>query len=206
MTDKLKVGIYGGTFSPPHLAHVKAAEAFFRTVNPDKLLIIPDYLPPHKEIDGLVTAEDRLEMSRLAFGHMERTEISDMEILRGGRSYTYETLEALASPEKELYLLCGTDMFLTLTEWRNPERIFELAVIAYVRRENDLEIGEKIKEMTKVYEDKYGARIIPVPIDAVELSSALVRSELKQANDTSALLPKKVQNYIDDRGLYRDNR
>ena len=206
MTDKQKLGIYGGTFSPPHVAHVKAAEGFFRALSPDKLLIIPDYLPPHKEIDGMVTAEDRLEMCRLAFGHMERTEISDMEILRGGRSYTYETLEALASPDRELYLLCGTDMFLTLTEWRNPERIFELAVIAYVRRENDFEIGKKIEEMAEIYKKQYGARILEVPIEAVELSSALVRKELKSCTDTSALLPKKVQKYIDDRGLYRDNR
>ena len=206
MSDKLKLGIYGGTFSPPHLAHVKAAEAFFRTVMPDKLLIIPDYLPPHKEIDGLVTAEDRLSMCRLAFGHMERTEVTDMEIQRGGRSYTYQTLEALTAPETELYLLCGTDMFLTLTEWRNPERIFALATIAYVRRENDTKLGEKIEEMSKLYKDRYGARIVEVPLDALELSSSQVRNELKIANDTSALLPEKVKKYIDDRGLYRDNR
>ena len=205
MAKKLKLGIYGGTFSPPHLAHVNAAESFYNAVCPDKLLIIPDYLPPHKQIDGLVTAEDRLEMCKLAFGHIKNVEVSDMEIRRGGRSYTYETLEALYSTDTDLFLLCGTDMFLTLDEWRNPERIFELSTIAYVRRESDTKISDEIVEKTRFYKQKFNAKIIEVPIEAVELSSSLVRDALKFSKNTQQLLPKEVNKYIEERGLYRDN-
>lgn len=204
MNSKIKVGIYGGTFSPPHRAHVRAAEAFAAVVAPDKLLIIPDYLPPHKEIDGLVTAENRLDMCRLAFGHIKNALVSDMEIQRGGRSYTYETLEALQGEDRELYLLCGTDMFLTLPEWRNPERIFALATICYVRRENDAEQGREIERKKALYSKDYNARIIEIPIEAMELCSALVRKELKSAGTADELLPEGVLKYVNDRGLYRD--
>ena len=206
MAEKLRLGIYGGTFSPPHLAHVRAAEAFAKAAKLDKLLIIPDYLPPHKEIDGLVTANDRLEMSRLAFGHIKNAEVSDMEILRGGRSYTYETLEALCSSDRDLYLLCGTDMFLTLDEWKNPKRIFELSTIAYVRRESDSHLTAEILLKTELYKQKYNARIIEIPIEALELSSSLVRKNLLLRESTDLLLPKAVGEYIEERGLYRDNR
>ena len=97
-------------------------------------MIIPDCLPPHKEYSGSVTEEQRLEMCKLAFGHIENVTISDMEIKRGGRSYTSVTLEELTSPDRELYFLCGTDMFLTLESWYRPEVIFDLATICYIRR------------------------------------------------------------------------
>lgn len=206
MAKKLKVGIYGGTFSPPHRAHVKAAESFFEVVKPDKLMIIPDFLPPHKEIDGFVTAEDRLLMCRLAFGHIKNSEISDMEIQRGGRSYTYETLEELYSPDKELYFLCGTDMFLTLDSWRNPERIFELATISYVRRESDPELTVQIEKKKEFYKQKFGAKILEINTEAIELSSAQVRKELKDEKNARELLPEGVFQYISERGLYRDNQ
>ena len=83
---KIRVGIFGGTFNPPHCGHVAAAESFYRTIKPDEIMIIPDCLPPHKEYSGTVTEEQRLEMCKLAFGHIENVTISDMEIKRGGRN------------------------------------------------------------------------------------------------------------------------
>ena len=148
MTSKKKIGIYGGTFNPPHIAHVRACKAFYDCIKPDQMLVIPDFLPPHKEIAGGADTEDRLEMTRIAFSSMPYITVSEMEILRGGRSYTAITLSELKKEDNELYFLCGTDMLLTLDSWYRPDMIFDLATICYVRREdekeNDIKIFQKI--------------------------------------------------------------
>ena len=117
-----KIGLYGGTFGPPHLGHVYAAKTFLREVAPDRLLIMPAGIPPHKEKAAGDTPELRLAMCRAAFGDLPHTEISDYEIRKPGKSYTVETLEHLAAPGREITMLCGTDMFLTLDHWhRAPD-------------------------------------------------------------------------------------
>lgn len=204
MSSLKKLGIYGGTFSPPHFGHVGAAEAFASAVSLDKLLIIPDFLPPHKQIDGEVDATERMEMCRLAFSHISVAEVSDIEIKRGGKSYTALTLAELASDENELYFLCGTDMFLTLGEWYMPEKIFELATICYVRRENDEKAECEIKILTEEYINKFGARIIPISASVREISSSELRAAIKDGNDElTGLLPREVLEYVENRGLYR---
>ena len=131
----MKIGVYGGTFNPPHLGHVTAARAVSELLKLDKLLFIPAGLPPHKPLpEGTPSPEQRLEMTRLAAeqtGLGDRVETLDLEILRGGRSYTSETLELLRQqyPDDELWLLMGTDMFLTIQTWHDPASIFELAGI-----------------------------------------------------------------------------
>ncbi|MBE6645636.1 MAG: nicotinate (nicotinamide) nucleotide adenylyltransferase [Ruminococcaceae bacterium] len=202
--DKKRIGIYGGTFSPPHIGHVGAAESFSRAISPDELLIMPDFLPPHKQYDGEVTAEDRLEMSKLAFGHIENAFISDMEIKRGGKSFTSVTLEELTSPNSELYFLCGTDMFVTLEEWYRAPLIFKLAVICYVRRESDAEYDSITERLEKEYKEKYGARIIRIDSQVREISSTELRGALQSGSESAReLLPEPVYDFIKERGLYR---
>lgn len=203
MTEKQKIGIYGGTFNPPHIAHVRACEAFYNAVKPDLLLVIPDFLPPHKEVECDATAEERLEMTRLAFKSVRGARVSDMEIVRGGRSYTAITLSELSSPDRELYFLCGTDMFLTLDSWYKPEVIFSLATICYVRRENDKENDKRISELTEYYKKRYSAKIISVSVDVTELSSSELRQKIKSGTNVNGLLPENVNNYIQKRGLYK---
>ena len=201
---KKKLGIYGGTFNPPHLGHVGAAESFASLIEPDEFLIMPDFLPPHKLFEGNVSAEDRLEMSKLAFSHIKNVAVSDMEIKRGGKSYTSVTLEELSEKDTEIYFLCGTDMFLTLSEWFRAEIIFKLATICYVRRENDAENTALIDSLTKEYEKKYNARIIAIPACVREISSSSLRECLSgNSDDALNYLPKSVYEYINDRGLYR---
>ena len=203
MTLKKKIGIYGGTFNPPHIAHVRACQAFYDTVKPDELLVIPDFLPPHKEISGQVSTDDRLEMTRLAFSSFSGAVVSDMEIKRGGRSYTAITLTELKKEDNELYFLCGTDMFLSLDSWYRPDIIFSLATICYVRRENETENAKRLSEITEYYKKKYNASIIPVLCEVTELSSTELRNKIKTGADVSALLPKNVNEYIQKRGFYR---
>ena len=164
-------------------------------------MIIPDYLPPHKEIDGIVTPEDRLQMCRRAFSHIENVEISDIEIKRGGRSYTAYTLEELESPERELFFLCGTDMFLSMHSWYKPELIFKLATICLVRRENDAEKSSLIEKTVAEYRRDFSARIIEITCDATEISSSEIRKKFA-SGEISTFLSKPVIEYINERGLY----
>jgi nicotinate-nucleotide adenylyltransferase len=110
-----KLGIYGGTFNPIHNGHIKAAEAFYDTVGLDELLIMPTFVSPHKEMMKGDDPSYRLEMTSLAFdGNVRNITVSDYEISKGGKSYTYLTLEHFSSSDTELFFLMGTDMFLCL--------------------------------------------------------------------------------------------
>lgn len=196
--------IYGGTFSPPHIGHIRAAEALSAALSPDRLMIIVDNLPPHKEIDGGATAEQRLAMASLAFGHIPNAEISDMEIRRGGRSYTAETLTYLSAENRELYFLCGTDMFLSLPTWRDPTTIFARAVICLVRREAEDGISVRIKEAAKRYEREYGARICMIDAPVTEISSSDLRTALTASPwRAEKMLSPAVYEYIREQGLWR---
>lgn len=198
---KRKIGIFGGTFNPPHIGHVSAAAEFIKAMDLDELLIIPDYLPPHKEYSGRVTPEQRIQMCRLAFESIEGAVVSDMEISRGGKSYTADTLQLLSSHEADLYFLCGTDMFLTLDKWRTPEIIFSLAQICCIRRENDYSVRRDIDACTEKYKAKYNAKLHFIDSDVVEISSSELRDELKRGKN-SEYIPESVMGYINDMGLY----
>ncbi len=198
-----RLGIFGGTFSPPHLGHIRAAITFVREARLDKLLIMPDFLPPHKEEFGGASAEDRLEMCRLAFSDVPCSEVSDFEIRNGGKSYTYLTLEEFSGEDVELYFLCGTDMLVTLDQWKHPEVIFKLATVCYVRREHgemtDALVSEKIREL----EERFSARIIELKHDVFEVSSTEIRSEIGDGDESDDSLPRAVIDYVKKRGLYR---
>ncbi len=200
----MRLGIFGGTFSPPHIGHVSALSAFAKALPLDKILVIPTFVPPHKEYHEEVSSVERLEMARLAFSDISRVEISDMEIKRGGKSYTYLTLEELSSGGAEIYFLCGTDMLLTLDTWKNFERVFELATICYVRREGDESLTPKIAEKISEYKEKYDARIVKINASVVEISSTELRLGIKADNvEILKSMPDKVLSYIKERGLYQ---
>lgn len=199
----MRVGIFGGTFSPPHKGHMAAALAFKTQMRLDKLLIIPTLIPPHKYFGGEASCEERLEMCRLAFSDLSDTEISDIEIKRGGKSYTYLTLRELSCQEDELYLLCGTDMILTLDLWKRFREIFSLAHVCYVRRENDDEKSLEIEKKTRQFRENYSAKISEISVDAIEISSTELRTLIKSGADTSDFLDVRVREFIDNRGLYR---
>ena len=197
-----KIGIFGGTFNPPHIGHVNSAKDFVAKTEIDKLLIIPTNLPPHKDYNCEASAEQRLQMSRLAFGDVEGAEVSDVEICRGGKSYTYITLEELSREGRTLYLLCGTDMFLTLDGWKNAERIFALATVCYVRRENDDSACALLEAKAREYREKYGARVVPVSNSVIEISSSELREMLARREGAERFIPKDVYDYILEQELY----
>ena len=122
----LRVGIYGGAFSPIHIGHVEAAKAFMRQMWLDVLFVIPTGLSPHKEMDHSANAEDRMEMCRRAFREVEGVIVSDIEIRRVGKSYSIDTIREMSGDDRRLFMLCGTDMMLTLDEWNDADEIFKL--------------------------------------------------------------------------------
>lgn len=201
----LRIGIYGGAFSPIHNGHVSAAREFIKQMWLDVLLVIPTGDSPHKKMSDGATARERLRMCELAFEGMEGVIVSDMELRRNGKSYTVDTLEELYDNDRRLFLLCGTDMLLTLDKWRDPDRIFELCYPVYIRRESDIALDEEIVEKVTYYRNKYGKNVVKLKAPVVEVSSSLVRERLEGGEDISDLVPEKVAAYIKEKGLYLQN-
>ena len=207
----MKIGVYGGTFNPPHLGHLTAARAVFELLKLDKLLLVPAGLPPHKELPaGSPTAEQRLEMTRLAgeqIGLGDQVEVLDLELRRQGKSYTSDTLAQINAlyPEAELWLLMGTDMFLTLQTWHAPEEIFALAgIAAFGRTEADTEELFSVQR-EYLYRTYPNARIFTLTIPGVvDVSSTELREQLA-ADRGANLLPPAVYGYILREGLYHSN-
>ena len=201
----MNIGVYGGTFDPPHWGHIKAARAAMEQLGLDKLVLIPDRVPPHKVLpEGSASPEQRLDMAALAMAELgKRAEVSDRELRRDGPSYTSDTLAELRReyPEDTLWLLMGSDMFLSLHTWRAPERIMTLAWIAPFSRETADESAAFAAQKARL-EREYGAQIRIVQNPEVrELSSTEVRAALA-AGQGSELLPPAVYGYILREHLY----
>lgn len=197
-----RIGIYGGTFSPPHNGHIRAAKAFMEQMWLDFLYVIPTAMPPHKEMEVAVSAEDRLAMCRAAFAGIEGVYVSDMEIRRGGKSYTVDTLRELCGEDRRLFLLCGTDMVLTLDQWRSPEEIFKLSYPVYIRRDNDRSLDDRIVEKIALYHQKYGKVVRRIVTEPIVVSSSDVRDAVADGRSISKMVPSAVEKYIRDNHLY----
>ena len=204
----MKIGVYGGTFNPPHLGHLTAARAVYELLGLDLLLLIPAGLPPHKELPaGSPTPEQRLEMTRLAgeqLGLGDKVRTLDIELERDGRSFTSDTLAQLKAqyPDSELWLLMGTDMFLTLQAWHEPEKILSLAgIAAFGRTEEDTEelFSAQREYLYKTYPQ---ARIFTLTIPGViDVSSTELREKLAKGEGGNLLAPA-VYGYILRERLY----
>ena len=198
----MRIGIFGGTFSPVHNGHVSAAKSFMEQMWLDILFVIPTGTSPHKEMSGGADAYDRLRMCEAAFSELDGVIVSDMEIRREGKSYTVDTLRQLYDPENRLFLLCGTDMMLTLDKWRDADEIFKLCYPVYMRRENDEVITNLIIKKNAEYKEKYGRIATRITGDAVVVSSSEVREKIQKGEDISSHVPPAVEAYIKEKGLY----
>ena len=201
-----RIGIYGGSFNPPHIGHLEAARCAIRTLKLDKLLLIPAGQAPHKTAPvGTPAPGHRLEMLRIAAGGLEKTEVCDLEMRREGPSYTYETVEQLRQeyPNAELVLLMGTDMFLSFLSWNQPERIWKQATLGVFCRGQRKE-KDAIQAQKKVLE-AMGAKVELVDNPVIEVSSTQARRMLV-FRFGSFLLPKGVEAYIRENKLYGTDR
>ena len=197
----MKIGLYGGSFSPPHIGHVRAAECFLRERKPDVLHVMPAACSPHKSQSAFDDSHHRLQMCRLAFAGIPSVQVSDREIARGGTSYTVLTLreyKALYGKDTEIEMLVGTDMFLCLDRWYCFEEIFSLARIVCMRREGEL---QSLLEAADARYRALGADTVLVDNPVTEISSSEVRAMLARG-ERSPLLQDCVFAYIREKGLY----
>ncbi len=188
----MAIGIFGGTFNPPHLGHLRLARAFAGRFSLPRVLVIPTFVPPHKQTPDLADAETRVQMCRLLFGEAP-FEVSTMEISRGGRSYTVETLERLRAqyPDEALYLLIGSDMLESFDTWYRADDIRKLCTVCAAVREK----GKALDANGAVLLDDY---------EPIEISSTEVRERVRLGTDVTDVVGKAVAACIAQRGLYAD--
>lgn len=198
-----RIGIYGGTFNPPHVGHIQAAKQAVSTLGLTKLLMIPAYAPPHKAVlpSNSPRARQRLEMLRIAAADCPQIEVSDLELKREGISYTWETLETVKKlyPGAELVLLMGTDMFLTFDTWKNPEKILGEATLGVFYRGDKGEKAAALKQKEAL--EAQGAKVILVHNDVIVISSTQMR-RLLAFRCAGEFLPAGVLDYIREYNLY----
>jgi len=197
-----KIGVYGGSFNPIHLGHLRAAEEVARQFQLDRVLLIPTNIAPHKDKDGYeVTAQQRLDMVQLAVSDHPQLEACDLELKREGKSYTVDTLTQLKAmfPEDELYLMMGTDMFLSLHNWYRPDEICRLASIICAGRDGTE--ARKLQEQAENLRSSLNAEVFLADNRVLQMSSTMVR-RMVFFDCAQAYLPGKVYDYIRRNRLY----
>mgnify|MGYP004589900841 FL=1 len=192
----MKIAILGGTFDPPHLGHLILADTVLKELNYDKVLFIPSKIPPHKNISGEVSNEDRLNMLKLSIEDDKRFSFDDYELKSEGISYSIKTLNYLYQNyniDGKIALIIGADLIKNFHKWKEPEKISELAnIVAVNREENDNLDKENI--------EKYNIKIIIAP--RIDISSTLIRERIKKNKAFRYFLNNKVYNYIISNKLY----
>ncbi len=200
------LGIYGGTFSPPHDGHLNAINAFLCECLLDKLFVIPTNIPPHKRINSSDDPANRLEMTKLMLeDHPEwnkRLFISDWEIEQKEKSYTVNTLRHFKKYAERILFLMGTDMLLSFNSWYRPEEICSLATLVLMRREEpDPAINERIESQIDLLKRSFSANIVELTSSILPLDSTSIRNALAQGNCPSGI-SGKVYDYIKQHNLY----
>ena len=191
----VRLGLFGGTFNPIHLAHLVIADQAQDQLGLDKVLFMPCAIPPHKSESDLPSAEHRLNMVKIATFDHPHFEASYLEIQRGGKSYTAETLVELSRiyhlDRENLFLIIGSDSLLELHTWRTPQRILELCQLAVIDRP-----GSMLPEQSS---------LIPyllLPTPKLQFSASFIRDALRRGKSVRYLLPASVEEYIRANHLY----
>ncbi len=191
----MKIGIFGGTFNPPHNTHLRMAHEASMQLQLDKLIVVPCGDPPHKICD--VDKSTRLQMCELAFGAF--AEVSNYEINKEGKSYTVETLRHFAEvyPQAELYLLIGGDSLANFDKWYHPEDIAKLCTLVVADRDSP----NPLKDVTDVV-SKFDAKIVSLQIEPTSVNSTDIRLRYEFGMDNGKLVSTAVDKYVLTNGLY----
>ncbi|MGB9773153.1 MAG: nicotinate-nucleotide adenylyltransferase [Bacteroidota bacterium] len=192
----MRLGIFGGSFNPPHIGHLIVAERVRESVLLDRILFVPTAVPPHKGMVDLVDAQHRLAMVQLAIKDNPFFELCDCEVKRGGISYTIETIRELKAyyTGNEFYLIIGLDNFLGFHRWRDPEAILAEVVLIVMDRP-----GSNESPNSSPYVDR--ALFVEVPL--IEISASMIREKVKSGESIRYMVPRDVEEYIYSQNLYR---
>lgn len=188
----MRIGLYGGTFDPPHVGHLMVASEAFESLELDRLLFVPSAVPPHKRGRVRASPERRLEMVRLSIAGDPRFGVEDLELRREGASYTVDTLRILRErdPDCELIFLVGIDQVQEFHTWKEPDEIARLASLAVLSRG-----GEQIGEI--------GLPLLRVEVTRIDLSSTEIRQRIRDGRSIRYLVADPVREMILREGLYR---
>ena len=198
-----RVGIIGGTFDPIHLAHIYIAEEAKKKLNLDKVIFMPAGIQPLKTDKKVTEASLRLEMVQKAIEGKIGFEVSDYEIKKEGKSYTYKTLEHFYKEYKDLYFITGADCLLDIDKWKEIEKIFSLCKFVVFTRPgyNNNELVNK----KRFVEEKYNAHIILLEVPEIHISSTEIREKIINNEKVDDILPAVVLDIIKEKGLYREH-
>jgi len=208
-----KVGIFGGTFDPVHLGHLRAAEEFAEGLKLDHVIMVPSANPPHREESPGAGPRDRLEMVRLATRANPRLEASDLEIERGGSSYTVDTLLEIRrrQPEWELFMALGTDAYNDISKWRRPGEVISLAHLVLLTRPGfSVDFLGPLPEALRteysregdMYRHSAGATLRSMSVSALDISAGSIRSLVSRGLSIRYLVHSDVFEYIQRKGIY----
>jgi nicotinate-nucleotide adenylyltransferase len=201
----MRLGLLGGTFNPPHIAHLVCAQEAHAQLGLDRVLLVPAGVPPHKALAaGDPSAEERLALCEAAVGDDGRFAVSRVELDRPGRSWTVDTLRLLReeNPQDELTFIVGGDMAASLPRWREPEAVLELATLAVAER-----LGAKRGQIERLLAPLAGSeRIRFFDMPRIDVSSSLVRERVAEGRPIRYLVPDAVAAAIGRDGLYRGAR
>lgn len=192
----MKIAILGGSFDPPHLGHLILADTVLKELNYDKVIFIPSKIPPHKNISGEVSNEDRLNMVKLSIEEDERFLFDDYELKSEGISYSIKTLNHIYKNyniDGKIALIIGGDLIKDFHKWKEPEKLSSLANIVAVNRGYN-------RNLYKENIEKYNIKIIIAP--RIDISSTLIRERIKKNKAFKYFMKDKVYNYIISNKLY----
>ena len=194
----LRVGIFGGTFDPPHVGHVVVARDVADRLSLDRVLWVPARVSPHKLDRPVSRPALRLEMVRAAAAEDPRFQVSEAELERSGPSYTVDTLRELRAlwPSAGLFLILGADQLRVFASWREPGEILRLATLALMDREGEATTG--VAPALPGME-----RAVHVPVTRVDVSATRVRAAVAAGEDVSGMVPAGVRAVIERERLYR---
>ena len=201
-----RIGILGGTFDPIHLGHLIIAEQARDQYQLDRVLLIPSghsYFKDHRS-KKVQPAQVRLEMTKIAAGSYKPFEVSDIEVNRPGNTYSFETLEELKAlnPESELFFIVGADTICSMRTWREPQRIFNVCTVLAAMREDQVD-PEEFQRETQALAKDFGARIYPVSIPIIGISSTQIRERAASGKSIHYLVPDALESYIIETGIYK---
>lgn len=214
----MRLGLFGGTFNPIHLGHLRAAVEVQEAFNLDKLLLIPSARPPHKTADHVAGAQNRLEMVRLAVHGEPFLEASDVELDRPGPSFTIETLRYFQDRfghQSTIYFIVGQDAFSEITTWRSYKALFATARFIVMTRPGakkkrlgdfiHAQISDAYRYDPKAnrYRHPQWHEIFCLSITHLDVSASQIRHCIEQGRSIRFLVPRMVHEYIEEKGLYR---
>lgn len=190
--------IFGGTFNPPHIGHYEMLSALEKSDMVEKILLMPDRIPPHKVCDFLAEETDRIEMCRLMKEYFSKAELSLIEFERTGKSYSYDTVVLLQGkfPQIDFAFVCGGDMLMSFEKWYKYEELMKLVpFIVFGRSDVSQDRLEQKIDLLKAM----GMQIIPMEEKITAAASSLIRADIE---NSAELLPRKIYNYIKEKGIY----